>query len=254
MKQINGRTMMESKKKPFIERYIIAIYFIITLVATFALVAAYLFSENEFVSPQYAPTIGLVLICVMSKDWSVWKKINWNVLNNLLWVFIALFLPVAVIMISSLIMSFMGTQFVAWHDTTIGYSIAIFISILGCVFEEIGWRGYLLPKFAEKHSMFYSAIGVGLLWGVWHVKFAYGILGFILFVALMVCFSILMTWLYIKTKGNLLCMIVFHFGVNIGSVMLLQNREGVLFYSLSIIICALICVPIVMRNRKLFFK
>lgn len=115
----------------------IAIYFIITLVATFALVAAYLFTENEFVSPQYAPTIGLVLICVMSKDWSVWKKINWNVLNNLLWVFIALFLPAAVIMISSLIMSFMGTQFVAWHDTTIGYSITISISILGCVFEEI---------------------------------------------------------------------------------------------------------------------
>jgi len=72
--------------------------------------------------------------------------------------------------------------------------------------------------------MFYSAIGVGLLWGVWHVKFAYGILGFILFVALMVCFSILMTWLYIKTKGNLLCMIVFHFGVNIGSVMAWRHR------------------------------
>lgn len=57
-----------------------------------------------------------------------------------------------------------------------------------------------------------------------------------------------------KTKGNLWYMILFHFGVNIGSVTFLQNKEGVLFYSLAIIICLLICVPLVIRNKNEFFN
>jgi len=63
-----------------------------------------------------------------------------------------------------------------------------------------------------------------------------------------------MAWAYMKTKGDLLCMILFHFGVNIGTVTLLQNREGVLFYGLATIICVLICIPIVLKNKNEFFN
>lgn len=57
-----------------------------------------------------------------------------------------------------------------------------------------------------------------------------------------------------KTKGNLWYMILFHFGVNIGSVTLLRNREGVLFYGLATSICILICIPIVFKNKNEFFN
>lgn len=241
----------------FHERYTIAIYFVITFLITIILGAAYQFTNNAFISPQYAPTIGLILICVMLKDWSVWRKMNWNPVKtpkNLLWMLISLFLPVVVILISSLIISSMGNQFMLWKDTTSGYVITIIAVVLGCISEEIGWRGFLLPQFAERHNMFYSTIAVGLLWGIWHCKFAYGILGFILFVMLIICFSIFMAWIYMRTKGNLLCMILFHFGVNIGAVTLLQNREGVLFYGLATIICVLICIPIVLKNKNEFFN
>lgn len=49
-------------------------------------------------------------------------------------------------------------------------------------------------------------------------------------------------------------MILFHFGVNIGTVMFLQNREGVLFYSIATIICVLICIPIIYKNQSEFFN
>jgi membrane protease YdiL (CAAX protease family) len=248
---------METKKKrSFLERFTIAIYFTLTFIATIALGAANQFTNNAFISPQYAPAIGLVLICLITKDWSIWGKMNWNPFKRpkgMLWMLMSLLLPFAVILISSLIMSSLGNQFFPWQDTASGYVLIIFISILGCIFEEIGWRGYLLPKFAEKHTMFRSAIGVGLLWGVWHCKFAYGLMGFILFVVLIVCFSILMTWIYMKTNGNLLCMMSFHLGVNIGSAMLLRNREGALFYGLAAVICALICIPVVLKNKTEFF-
>lgn len=249
--------MKAKNENAFIERYTIAIYFGITFFITIILGATYQYTNNAFISPQYAPTIALVLICVLSNNWSVWMKMNWNPVKtkkDLLWMLISLCLPVSVILISSLIISSMGNQFVLWKDDTLGYVVTIIVAILGCIFEEIGWRGYLLPQFEKKHNMFYSTIAVGLLWGVWHCKFAYGILGFILFVMLIICFSIFMTWVYMKTKGNLLCMILFHFGVNIGSVTLLQNREGVLFYGLATIICVLICIPIVLKNKKEFFN
>jgi len=252
------RIIMKTKNKnSLLERYTIAIYIGFTFLITIILGATYQFTNNAFISPQYAPTIGLVLICLMSNNWGVWVTMNWNPAKtpkNLLWMLISLCLPVVVILITSLILSSMGNYFVIWKDTTIGYAITIISAILGCISEEIGWRGYLFPKFTEKHNMFYSTIAVGLLWGVWHCKFAYGKLGFILFVMLIICFSIFMAWIYMKTKGNLLCMILFHFGVNIGSVTLLQSREGVLFYGLATIICVLICIPIVLKNKNEFFN
>jgi membrane protease YdiL (CAAX protease family) len=218
---------------------------------------AYQFTSNAFISPQYAPTIGLILVCVMTKDWSAWRNMNWGLSKKpeiLFWMFTALLLPVFIILISSLVMSSVGTPFVPWQNTTPGYGVIIITAILGCVFEEIGWRGYLLPKFAEKHTMFHSAIGIGLLWGVWHCKFSHGIPGFMLFVVLIVCFSILMTWIYMKTNGSLLCMVLFHFGVNISSAIFIQNSEGTLFYGLATILCVLICTPIVVKNKAIFFR
>lgn len=249
--------MYSRNSNSFIERYPIANYFVATFIVTMFLGAGYQFTNNPFISPQYAPTIALIIICALTKNWSVCKKIFNNPFKesiNLLWVSVSLLLPILIILISTLIMSIMGTGFTPWQDTTSMYLITIITTILGCIFEEIGWRGYLLPKFAEKHNMFKSSLGLGLLWGSWHFKFAYGIIGFILFVMVMICFSIIMTWIYMKTKGNLLYMILFHFGVNIGTVTLLQNREGILFYTIAIIISILICIPIVLNNKNEFFN
>ncbi|NNF33970.1 MAG: CPBP family intramembrane metalloprotease, partial [Saprospiraceae bacterium] len=35
--------------------------------------------------------------------------------------------------------------------------------------EELGWRGYMLPKLLARHSVIKSTILVGLAWGVWHL-------------------------------------------------------------------------------------
>lgn len=90
---------------------------------------------------------------------------NWNsdkTLKNMLWMLISLFLPVVIILISSLIISSIGNQFIIWKDTLSGYVITIVLAILGCITEEIGWRGYLLPKFAENHNMFFDFYGMDI--------------------------------------------------------------------------------------------
>lgn len=37
-----------------------------------------------------------------------------------------------------------------------------------CFGEEWGWRGYLLPKLAERHSMGFALVASGVIWGLWH--------------------------------------------------------------------------------------
>lgn len=40
-----------------------------------------------------------------------------------------------------------------------------FIPALG---EELGWRGYLLPKLCEKYPVPQAALATGVVWGLWH--------------------------------------------------------------------------------------
>jgi membrane protease YdiL (CAAX protease family) len=92
-------------------------------------------------------------------------------------------------------------------------------ALIGAVMEELGWRGYVLPKLLANRSAPYSALLIGVVWGVIH-------LGLILpgqmnagvhwlpSILCIIGLSGILTWLYIQTRGNLLIPILFHAGQN----------------------------------------
>lgn len=51
-------------------------------------------------------------------------------------------------------------------DIPIWFLLAIPFGPMG---EELGWRGYLLPKLLERNSIVVSTILVGWVWGFWHL-------------------------------------------------------------------------------------
>ena len=54
------------------------------------------------------------------------------------------------------------------YGTIVVMLFAPLFNLVPCLGEEWGWRGYLLPKLANRMSFLSAALLTGLIWGVWH--------------------------------------------------------------------------------------
>lgn len=92
--------------------------------------------------------------------------------------------------------------------------------VLGPLGEELGWRGFALPRLLERFSPLVASLALGLIWGVWHLPafFLAGLpqsnLAIPLFLIKTLLLAILATWIFIHTKGSVLSMVLFHWIVN----------------------------------------
>lgn len=97
--------------------------------------------------------------------------------------------------------------------------MAVLLVYIG-VGEEVGWRGYLLPRMVAWLGGLGGSVAVGVIWAAWHLplfwmpgSFQYGTSP-LAFVYLLVCWSMLMTWLAKGAQGSVLVAILFHGSVN----------------------------------------
>jgi uncharacterized protein len=89
------------------------------------------------------------------------------------------------------------------------------------VFEEPGWRGTLLPKIEQKHSPLAASLFVWFPWMLWHAPLdlsggaAHTLAGWLqIRVIFLVPMAILLTWIYNRSGGSLLCTSLFHAAMN----------------------------------------
>jgi CAAX protease family protein len=89
--------------------------------------------------------------------------------------------------------------------------------------EEIGWRGYVLPRLQARYSAFISTLIVGVIWGLWHLpKFLsnWDAISFAWFMGHTMAVAFLYTWLYNGTKGSLLLVTLLHASSNTAGIFL----------------------------------
>ena len=89
-----------------------------------------------------------------------------------------------------------------------------FALLQGPLAEEIGWRGFLLPKLLNNYSPLVASVILGIVWAVWHVDALLAPISTLaLFAASAVALSILMTLLFLHTRGSVLLAIVMHWSI-----------------------------------------
>jgi len=103
--------------------------------------------------------------------------------------------------------------------------VAVLIIGVGGFGEEVGWRGYALPRLQKRFSPLTSTLILTACWAGWHIpqffvlesyrNFSLGIgIGFVLGLA---CGGVIATWLYNRTGGSILALAVWHGTYNIAA-------------------------------------
>ena len=86
--------------------------------------------------------------------------------------------------------------------------------------EELGWRGYALPRMATMIGLRWSSIILGIVWAVWHLPlfFIPGVdvagQSFPIYAIDVTALSVAFTYLYANTGGGLLLPMLLHAAVN----------------------------------------
>ncbi|HSM72271.1 MAG TPA: type II CAAX endopeptidase family protein [Anaerolineales bacterium] len=117
--------------------------------------------------------------------------------------------------------------------------------------EEMGWRGYVLPRLQSKFNALVSSLILGVIWSVWHLPKFFGTgssegRSFFWFTVFTVSVAVLYTWLYNNTHGSLLLVVLFHASGNtVGQFLpakfavaggILSNLEIVFFFIAAIVV------------------
>jgi len=120
--------------------------------------------------------------------------------------------------------------------------------------EEIGWRGYVLPRLQAKYNALTSTLILGVVWGFWHLpKFLshFNLVAFLWFMLHIMASAIVLTWIYNSTKGSLLLVAICHATANTVGVFLpvanTTSRENIGAYIATVfleIVAAVIVVAI----------
>ena len=97
----------------------------------------------------------------------------------------------------------------------------------GPFFEEIGWRGFALPRLQRLHGPLVGSLVLGTLWALWHLPLFLipswdtphgSTLDVALFAILPVAMTIVFTWVFNNTKASVLLVLLAHGSLNVSAV------------------------------------
>jgi membrane protease YdiL (CAAX protease family) len=101
-----------------------------------------------------------------------------------------------------------------------------FVTLLGGpLLEEIGWRGFALPRMERLQGPLLASVILGVMWALWHLpEFLVptwaassgggGIVGIALFTLTAITFTIVITWVFNNTRASVLLAILVHSSID----------------------------------------
>jgi membrane protease YdiL (CAAX protease family) len=244
--------MMKTNSTP-LERYSLLLFLILTPLLSLAIpIYLPLPVEATPLMMVFVPALLAVILTAFTdgrKGVGVLLKplFQWRI--SLRWYAIALGLAFGLRLVMSALALLLGwiptIQLNEWSFQE--YIIFGVFTLIGAVMEELGWRGYALPRLLVKRSALLSALIIGIPWGIVH-------LGLILpgqmnagtsWLGTLLCItglSVVLTWFFVQTRGSLVIVILYHAAQNYfvflnGGI---GSARGLVLYTVVTVLLALV--------------
>ena len=200
-----------------LRKYPLTSFFTLTLVVTWLAFIPYYSSTDSIPWFTFGPMVAGIIMAAVTGGWKQVKSLlaapfRWKV--HPIWYVAAIGLPLASQYISVLLNPMFGSAAPSWRNippvSEIIPMVAILLVFSGPIGEEIGWRGFALPRLLEKYSALSASLTIGVVWAVWHLPLIL-VNDFTAHGALMpVVASIVFTWVFQNSKGSVLLAILMH--------------------------------------------
>jgi membrane protease YdiL (CAAX protease family) len=200
-----------------LRKYPLTAFFTLTLAVTWLAFIPYFYSTDSIPWFTFGPMVAGVTMATVTGGLKQVKSLlastfRWKV--NPIWYVAAIGLPFASQFFSVLLNPLFGSAAPAWGNIPPVMEIIPMVALLlvfsGPIGEEIGWRGFALPRLLEKYSALATSLILGSVWAIWHLPLI--LVGdFTAYGALMpVVASIVFTWVFQNSRGSVLLAILMH--------------------------------------------
>lgn len=205
--------------------------------------------------PALAAIIVLGIIAGRQGLSELWRKVtHWRI--PAIW-----FLAGPVIILSYHLVGFVitllsGAQVVS--PPHISWGTFLELLLLGGLWEEPGWSGYLLPKMRDRfahlpNGMLIAALVTGVFRGIWHLPlFLYGHIPWFDIFIFSFAFQIIIAWVFYRSGGSVLAVMLLHFVSNLMGAFtspMFTGVEHTLYTALFMAAATLFALALVWRSQ-----
>jgi membrane protease YdiL (CAAX protease family) len=182
-----------------------------------------MFSNPLLISAVSSPTLAALIVASFLGRASIVglikRLLNWRIAWY--W-YVAATAGIAALALVARIASFFAFGLALPQFSAAQLSALATASVLdpGPLGEELGWRGFALPRLLERYNGLMAALVLGTAWGVWHLP-AFFISGMPqsqqpiwTFMIIAISTTVLMTWVLNKARGSVLPAILIHWSIN----------------------------------------
>ena len=181
-------------------------------------------------------------------QWPVGWRQGWS------WMALAFLLPAALTALAAALHIALGGSIrpspAAGHILMTAANAFLVFLLGGPLGEEPGWRGYALPSLQDRCDWRVASLGLGLVWGVWHLPLFFiagtsqALTPLALFLLSVVAMSVVFAWLVNRTAGSVVAATLPHTGINFwpSIIPVLPTDESYRPYALLVVMLVLLAL------------